>query len=670
MNTIASTPSNGLLSIGKSAVAAQQQMLNTTSNNIANVGTEGYVRQRSQTYTSLLNYGVGETITERLNNTYSQQEVWRDTSISNYYDTVYGQLSSIDKYLSSESTGMSGAILDTLKSLQSAVNDPSSLAQRTEFIGSVNGLVNRFNTLYTDVNNTQQFNTSRIREDIGTVNEIIAKIANLNKAVQATLGEKSSVAYNLQDQRDAAIQELSKYMDIRTYNQKDGVILVTLSTGHSLVLQDGNHAVLEEVPGKFDYSNSQLNLTYKNSRGDTSSETTLDNTTIGGELGGLLEVRTEIEEVEKSLGQLAIAMADAFNQNNHNGVDLNGNLGGDIFTIAPVTTLGSNSNSVVTTTVNFGEGANVTTNDFYIEFTSATEYNVYTVARDNAERVEILTGQTNTEELNLSDYGITIKFDGTTNAKGDYFFIQPTLAAAFDIKPAITSESQLALASALKAEVDHLNFGKATAVISNIYNTSSIDTSTGKLELKAGAPASVIIDNNGHYEVFDSDNNSLGVADKSCNGVNILAHIQKGGTTLSEIYGYDITVNGKVFAGDKFNIEVNSNGIGDNSNGLAMCEMQTADLVASGTSKGVKQTFVERYSLLTSEFGTVVNNASANATASEAKLAQSVAQYENITGVSLDEEAANLVKFQQYYQAAARIISASQTVFDALISAV
>ena len=689
MNTIASTPSNGLLSIGKSAVAAQQQMLNTTSNNIANVGTEGYVRQRSQTYTSLLNYGVGETITERLNNTYSQQEVWRDSSISNYYDTVYGQLSSIDKYLSSESTGMSGAILDTLKSLQSAVNDPSSLAQRTEFIGSVNGLVNRFNTLYTDVNNTQQFNTSRIREDIGTVNEIIAKIANLNKAVQATLGEKSSVAYNLQDQRDAAIQELSKYMDIRTYNQKDGVILVTLSTGHSLVLQDGNHAVLEEVPGKFDYSNSQLNLTYKNSRGDTSSETTLDNTTIGGELGGLLEVRTEIEEVEKSLGQLAIAMADAFNQGNHNGVDLNGNLGGDIFTIAPVTTRGSNSNSVVTTTVNFGEGANVTTNDFYIEFTSATDYNVYTVARDNAEgdkilNGQILPGQTNTVNLSDYGYGITIKFDGTTKAKGDYFFIQPTLAAAFDIKPAITSESQLALASALKAEVDPSNFGKATAVISNIYNTSSIDTSTGKLELKAGvpgvpgAPAFVIIDNEGNYEVFDSfdsngNRNSLGVADKSCNGVNILAHLQKGDSLVYdpiETLGYDITVNGKVFAGDQFKIEVNSNGIGDNSNGLAMCEMQTADLVASGTSNGVKQTFVERYSLLTSEFGTVVNNASANATASEAKLAQSVAQYENITGVSLDEEAANLVKFQQYYQAAARIISASQTVFDALISAV
>ena len=190
--------------------------------------------------------------------------------------------------------------------------------------------------------------------------------------------------------------------------------------------------------------------------------------------------------------------------------------------------------------------------------------------------------------------------------------------------------------------------------------------------MNAGAPAFVIIDNKGNYAVFDSSKNPLGVADSSCNGVNILANIniKEGETPLSKIYGYDITVNGKVFAGDKFKIEVNSNGIGDNSNGLAMCEMQTADLVASGTSNGVKQTFVERYSLLTSEFGTVVNNASANATASEAKLAQSVAQYENITGVSLDEEAANLVKFQQYYQAAARIISASQTVFDALISAV
>lgn len=672
MNNVTSSPANSLLQIGKSAVQAQQQMLNTTSNNIANVGTDGYVRQRSTTYTSILNFGVGETLTQRLNNQFTQQEVWRDTSANSYYNTIYNQLSPIDKYLSSEATGMSGAILDNFKALQSAVNDPSSVAQRTEFIGSSNNLVNRFNTLYVDVKNAQEFNKQKINEDIGIVNDLVANIAQLNKALQAAQGARNSVTYNLMDQRDAAITELSKYMDIRTYPQEDDVTLVTLATGHSLVLADGNHAIFEEVPGKIDYYNSQINLTYKNNHGDTHAGTRLDNETIGGEIGGLLEVRTEIEEAEKSLGQLAIAMADAYNRANHNGIDLNGDLGKDLFTIAPVTALGSNGVSELTATVNLGEGSKVTTDDFYIEFTSATEYNVYTIARDNAEKVQILSGQ-NSSVLNLADYGITFTFDNTTKAAGDKFFIQPTLTAAYDVKVAINREEELALASAIKVSTDPTNFGKGTATITNIYNTDATQMQGGSLVMKEGMPASVQINNNGDYEVYDSDGNSLGVADKSCNGVNIMANLKSAGVNVYDPIqnlGYDISIDGKVYAGDQFSIEINVGGVGDNSNGLAMCAMQTSDLVVSGNNSGVKQNFTERYSALTSSFGTVVRNADNNAQASEAKLAQSRDSYENETGVSLDEEAANLVKYQQYYQAAARIISTSQTIFDSLISAI
>ena len=671
MNSLTSTPSNGLLSIGKSAVAAQQKMLNTTSNNIANVGTDGYVRQRSQTYTSLLNYGVGETLTQRLNNEFTQQEVWRDTSANSYYDTIYNQLASIDKYFSSESTGMSGAILDTFKSLQSAVNDPSSLAQRSEFIGSCNNLTNRFNTLYQDIHSTQEFNSSRITEDVGVVNDILANIANLNKSIQAAMGDKSSVTYNLMDQRDAAIKDLSKYLDIRTVDQKDGVKLVTLSTGHSLVLEDGNHAVLSEVPGRLDYSNSQISITYKNTHGDKNS-TTLDSSTLGGELGGYLEVRTEIEEAEKSLGQLAIAMADAFNNANSKGVDLNGNLGGDIFSIPPLTVAGSRIGTSLTVEVNKGEGSNVTTDDFYIEFTSNTEFDVYTMKRDNSEKTLIASKNTgdldSKNKLNLADYGITITFDG--NAKnGDKFFFQPTQAAAFNIKTEIKKESELALASAVKIETDTGNFGKATAEISAIYDNEFVVPSGNSIKLKDEEPAYVIVNQDGDYEVF-SGTGSLGIVSKSTEGKNILAALAELNHYDKTEYGFDISINGKVYAGDRFDIQINSNGIGDNRNGLAMCAMQSEDLVADSSRNGIKQNFTERYSMLTSGFGTVVSNAQANATASEAKLAQSTDLYESNTGVSLDEEAANLVKFQQYYQAAARIISASQTVFDALISAV
>lgn len=672
MNSLTSTPSNGLLSIGKSAVAAQQQMLNTTSNNIANVGTDGYVRQRSQTYTSLLNYGVGETLTQRLNNEFTQQEVWRDTSANSYYDTIYNQLASIDKYFSSESTGMSGAILNTFKSLQSAVNDPSSLAQRSEFIGSCNNLTNRFNTLYQDIHSTQEFNSSRITEDVGVVNDILANIANLNKSIQAAMGDKSSVTYNLMDQRDAAIKDLSKYLDIRTVDQKDGVKLVTLSTGHSLVLEDGNHAVLSEVPGRLDYSNSQISITYKNTNGDKNS-TTLDSSTLGGELGGYLEVRTEIEEAEKSLGQLAIAMADAFNNANSKGIDLNGNLGGDIFSIPPLTVAGSRIGTSLTVEVNKGEGSNVTTDDFYIEFTSDREFDVYTMKRDNSEKTLIASKNTRdldpNNELNLTDYGIKITFDGNAQ-NGDKFFFQPTQAAAFNIKTEIKKESELALASAVKIETDTVNFGKATAEISAIYNNGFVDTSDdSSIKLKEDAPAYVIVDQDGNYEVF-SGNGSLGTVSNSTEGKNILAALAEKNHYDKTKYGFDISINGKVYAGDRFDIQINSNGIGDNRNGLAMCSMQSEDLVADSSRNGIKQNFTERYSMLTSGFGTVVSNAQANATASEAKLAQSTDLYESTTGVSLDEEAANLVKFQQYYQAAARIISASQTVFDALISAV
>lgn len=669
MNSLTSTPSNGLLSIGKSAVAAQQQMLNTTSNNIANVGTDGYVRQRSQTYTSLLNYGVGETLTQRLNNEFTQQEVWRDTSANSYYDTIYNQLASIDKYFSSESTGMSGAILNTFKSLQSAVNDPSSLAQRSEFIGSCNNLTNRFNTLYQDIHSTQEFNSSRITEDVGVVNDILANIANLNKSIQAAMGDKSSVTYNLMDQRDAAIKDLSKYLDIRTVDQKDGVKLVTLSTGHSLVLEDGNHAVLSEVPGRLDYSNSQISITYKNTHGDKNS-TTLDSSTLGGELGGYLEVRTEIEEAEKSLGQLAIAMADAFNNANSKGVDLNGKLGGDIFSIPPLTVAGSRIGTSLTVEVNKGEGSNVTTDDFYIEFTSDT-VDVYTMKRDNSEKTPIASKNTgdldsnNKLKLNLADYGITITFDGNAQ-NGDKFFFQPTQAAAFNIKTEIKKESELALASAVKIETDTDNFGKATAEISAIYNNGFVDTSDDKEEV----PDHVIVDQDGNYKVFRRDDFCIGTVSNSTEGKNILAALAEKNHYDKTKYGFDISINGKVYAGDRFDIQINSNGIGDNRNGLAMCSMQSEDLVADSSRNGIKQNFTERYSMLTSGFGTVVSNAQANATASEAKLAQSTDLYESTTGVSLDEEAANLVKFQQYYQAAARIISASQTVFDALISAV
>lgn len=82
-----------LLGIGTSGVLAQQRLLQTTSNNIVNVNSQGYVRERTLIYTNSVGMGTGDMLTDRVINTYAQGEVRRDTSA--YYASAsrYEQLS-------------------------------------------------------------------------------------------------------------------------------------------------------------------------------------------------------------------------------------------------------------------------------------------------------------------------------------------------------------------------------------------------------------------------------------------------------------------------------------------------------------------------------------------------------------------------------------------------
>ena len=131
--------------------------------------------------------------------------------------------------------------------------------------------------------------------------------------------------------------------------------------------------------------------------------------------------------------------------------------------------------------------------------------------------------------------------------------------------------------------------------------------------------------------------------------------------------GYEINITGTVQPGDSFEIEINTNGIGDNTNGNIMSAMKDVKLVGStGTEK---ITFNEGYASLTTRLGSAVYSAETNLAAAESKREQTQELYDSEAGVNLDEEAADLIKYQQTYQACAKIITASQTIFDSLISA-
>lgn len=692
-----------MLSIGKQAVMAQRSQLAVTSNNISNVSTDGYTRQRTQTLTNVLGFGVGSVLTQRINNEYQQQEVWRDTTSVSYYQTVYDQLKPIDQYFSSEATGLGSPMTDLFKSLHTAVNNPSSEAERSEFMNDARKLADRFTSLAEDLNNAQMYNDSKIEESLKHANELIASIANFNKQLRSTEDKNTTETYNLVDQRDQAIKELADLMDIRTYQDENdkNVTYVLMASGQSLVLEGGEHAELSVRDGRYDANAKELYFTFKNAEYD--SPRWISSETLGGELGALFECRSEIDEAKREVGQMAVALAGAFNYQNSCGVDLEGNMGGKLFDTGTVEADGTRvktdaagkvvydkegqpvkvSNGIKAT-LEFipGETNKVSSSDILIEVGDGTQLKFYALGKDKTDKGEPLAVTAQGGKYIIEDLGVSISLDGNLAGiqKGDSFYLRPTADAATNFKTVTNDPARLALAGTVAASAGKDNMGTATMSISALTSTDAVTSDAGqKPAVNESAPTKVTVQKQGNgyvLTVTSKNGQSFGQVkvpsgDESAkeNILSQLAATDGKSANLAEQWGFDISLSGTIYAMDTFEVVPSEDGIGNNLNGLALAKLQTDDCVKNG-SYDRQMSFSERYSSMTTQFGSVVNSASVNLSAAEAKLEQSTASYQSTSAVSLDEEAANLIQFQQYYAAAAKIISASQSTFDALISVV
>jgi flagellar hook-associated protein 1 FlgK len=107
------------------------------------------------------------------------------------------------------------------------------------------------------------------------------------------------------------------------------------------------------------------------------------------------------------------------------------------------------------------------------------------------------------------------------------------------------------------------------------------------------------------------------------------------------------------------------NAVGDNSNALALAALQT-----QGTMEGGTASYLDAYGEMVADIGIQTHRASVNGDAQKALLNQAIEARESLSGVNLDEEAANLLKYQQAYQASAQVISVVNSMFQTLINAV
>ncbi|MGL6555284.1 FlgK family flagellar hook-associated protein [Aeromonas dhakensis] len=661
-----------LLGIGTSGVMAQQRLLQTTSNNIVNVNSQGYVRERTLIYTNANGLGTGDMLTERVINAYAQGEVRRDTSAFYASSTRYQQLANTDTLLGDTSNSVGAAISSYFEGFHTANEAPADISGRKTTLSGLSGMVNRFHTLSAQLDKQTDTINTTIGDEAKRVNSLINSINDLNQAIIRTQGtpEENLMLF---DQRDEAIRQLSEKMEIRTVPQDNGSMLVNMSTGHSLVL-NGSVAQLNVVPGNPDARESELQLVMD------PNKVALNDKDIGGGIGGLFSARNDLEPAKRELGQLAAAMADAMNQQNRLGMDLDNELGGDLFSLGTSDGLPYSQNTGnATAKVSFvpGKGTEVTTFDYEVQFSSATGYEVFSVDKDG-NRTSLATGTTPPATVQVAGHGIQFDLSGTP-AAGDRILLQPTKRAAAGLEQLVTRAEDLALASPLKADKGKDNFGSGEIKLTGITNTGA-GSGFGTNSLDPASPQVVKIDVSGNYQVYAADGTTLiGVAPAASKGQNLMAALENplGGpkvyATPTQTPGYEFSITGQVKSGDNFTLSYNTDGFADNANGLALAELQNKDLVRKSSNAGTsndKMTFNEAYSSLVTGVGNTTSQAKSQLKADETKLAQSREIFESVSGVSLEEEAANLIRYQQSYAASAQIVSTAKTIFDTLLSSV
>ena len=666
-----------LLNIGTSGLLAQQKMLATTSSNISNVSTQGYTRQNTVLYSNQNTLGVGDSVTRRLYSVYAQTQLWQDTAMYNQVSTTYDEASQLDKYLSNSATSLSDGIDSFFSGLQSANSSPNTTANRQDILSQVSSLASRFQSVSSDL--TDQYNgiNRKITTEVKDINSLIASVSDLNAQILKTpVADDDGSRANLLDQRDELIRQLSEKIDIRTVSQDNGTVQVNLSTGQSLVLVS-DYAQLSVLDGDPDPRNTNIQIKLGN------ATTEIEGESLGSSLGGYFASRDIIDDAQKEIGQLSLAFADAMNTQNKLGMTLNNTIGGDLFTLPTSNAQAYSSNGgtgAISASVIPGSGSDITPNDLYVEFTSANTYDVYLL--DGDTKTPLMSGSTPPATADVVStsgvkYGLQLTISGspTTN---DKFLLQPTKDAAKGLNAEVTRAEDLALASPLQLNAKANNYGSAEISLVGVYNTdttTSLFTSSG---LDPAAPHKVVINSTGDYDIYDGNTPStlIGTAAANTNGVNLLANAKLAGVNVyadPTVYpGFELSIDGSVTASDEFYIAFNTNGFSDNKNGLALASLQTSDLVRKGNSTAAdnKMTFSEAFSATLTDVGTTVSSLKTSTSAADAKLTQSQELYESVAGVNLDEEASNLLRYQQAYAASAQVITTARDTFDALLSAV
>ena len=539
-----------ILSIAKTALLANQTALRATANNIANINTPGYTRQRANLVSSVpvlegyhvFGNGVVVDGIERVYDRFLQTQII-DANISmGMQESRYEVLTRLEAIFNdTRGMGLENTLNEFFNALNDVAGDPQGLPSRFALIAKGEALSDRINTLDSRLRDEINIVESNISFTVDTINELTGRIAEINGRITAL--ESFGEANELRDQRDLLIVELSQNIDIFVTEDEAGLSNIMTTRGTSLLLGVTQTKLsVKSNPdnnGYFDVFAGEFNMT---------------ETIASGRLRGLLDIRDDnLHATLEKLDRLSASLIKELNYLHNSGVGLDGSTGVDFFNpLSPTARASAENTGFAMAVGSIYDLSLLTLDEYEIKFSGPATFSITNLT----DGTLVSSGNAYVSGANIDFEGVRFVITDSPNPPdaGDTFTIKTTENVARFFALSLSDANQFAAAEDPAAlPGDNLN------VLSMI---SAIEA--------------------GHAEI--------------------------GGTTFSSYY-------------------------------LS----------------------------IVSEIGSDTSFAKTNSDAQSVVLSELENFRESISGVSMDEEGINLIKFQHAYEAAAKVITTVDSMFDTIL---
>ncbi len=652
--------SSNLFSIGLSGLNAAQWGLTTTGQNISNQATPGYSVERpvyaesSGQYTGsgYLGSGVSTTTVQRQYSQYLTTELNNAQSQSGSLNTYYNLIAQLNNMVGNPTTGISSAITSYFTGMQNVANDASNPAMRQSAISNAQSLADQINAAGDQYDQLRASVNTQIGDTVKQINTYSAQIAQLNSQIQS-LSAQGQPPNQLLDQRDLAVSNLSQLVGVQVV-QGDSGYSVFMGNGQPLVVADKSFN-LTTVTSPADPTETSVAYAGLSSlAGTTTPQILPDSAPLGGQIGGLMTFRSQtLDRAEAQLGAIATSFAAQVNAQNALGIDLNGNKGGALFTVGnPTVYANANNTGGATLGVTLSNPSQPVSGDYSLSY-DGTNYTL--TNRD--------TGQVVGQAANLTNPigGMQFNLTGTMNA-GDSFTVEPTRGALNGFALTTSDGSAIAASSPVLVSAGTANTGTSTVTqgtvsagytLPSTSTTLTYNSTTGSL---TGFPVGSTVTIDGtpptSYNITAAN---TPVPYNAAKGASMTIT----GTTINNV---SLQITGSPANGDTFTIAPNTAGGKDGRNAQLISNLVTAKSMGNGTL-----TLTDSYANYVNDIGNQTNQVQTSNKAQSALVTQITTAQQAISGVNINEEAANLLQYQQLYQANSKVIQTAQTLFQTIL---